>query len=240
MLYQLSIVLLCVVGAWSALPGNLKPCKMGSNDYGDCLKTEITNAIKFFKSGNKKMGVHPIEPFRFVTMSVNQGTGPVTIKLDLKNFDMKGLSNIEIQEVKNDWKTMEIKAHLKELDCEGEYAIQGKVLMLPISGTGKCSIKAKELDLLAVLKMSEVTKGGKTYMQVDGFDVDINPKRAIFDFQNLFNGDKALGDNMNLFLNENHEEIVRELKPAISKGMSAGFTHLANQVLSRINAKDIK
>ncbi|XP_014290335.1 protein takeout [Halyomorpha halys] len=186
------------------------------------------------------MGVNPIEPFRFITMSVNQGTGPVTIKLDLKNFDMKGLSNMEIKEVTNDWKTMIIKAHLKQLDCEGDYSIEGKVLVLPISGTGKCSIVVKGVDIVATLKFSEVEKGGKNYFHVDSFETDITPTRSIFNFQNLFNGDKALGDNMNLFLNENHEEIVRELKPAISKGMSAGFIHLSNQVLSRINAKDIK
>lgn len=37
--------------------------------------------------------------------------------------------------------------------------------------------------------------------------------------ENLFNGDKLLGDTTNLFLNENWEDVINELKPVLKDAM---------------------
>lgn len=47
--------------------------------------------------------------------------------------------------------------------------------------------------------------------------------RAQFNFENLFNGDKHLGDHMNLFLNENWRDIINEVLPS--------FTDALNQIV---------
>lgn len=52
--------------------------------------------------------------------------------------------------------------------------------------------------------------------------------------ENLFNGNKALGDNMNLFLNENWEIILQELKPAIRETLSQILSGIINNVFSKI------
>ena len=54
------------------------------------------------------------------------------------------------------------------------------------------------------------------------------------DFSNLFNGDKALGDNMNLFLNDNWQDILKELKPAITEAFAKVFMYVINGVFSHI------
>ncbi|WP_191113324.1 JHBP domain-containing protein, partial [Acinetobacter pittii] len=49
--------------------------------------------------------------------------------------------------------------------------------------------------------------------------------------ENLFNGDKLLGGNMNRFLNENWKEILRDLKPALSKTLA----NLAKTILQNMS-----
>lgn len=51
--------------------------------------------------------------------------------------------------------------------------------------------------------------------------------------QNLFNGDKALGDNMNLFINENWQDILQELKPALNDAMSGILMGVVSNVFSK-------
>lgn len=50
------------------------------------------------------------------------------------------------------------------------------------------------------------------------------------DFSNLFNGQKELGDNMNLFLNANWKDIYGELKGAIQSSFSEVVKDVVNQV----------
>lgn len=56
---------------------------------------------------------------------------------------------------------------------------------------------------------------------------------------NLFNGDKALGDNMNKFLNDNWNDIYTELKPSIEGAFGAIFEIYAKRILERVQFKNI-
>lgn len=55
-----------------------------------------------------------------------------------------------------------------------------------------------------------------------------------FYFENLFNGNKALGDNMNQFLNENWNDIFLEIKGPLIKGFMKVFTAIIGNVFSGI------
>lgn len=51
-------------------------------------------------------------------------------------------------------------------------------------------------------------------------------------FTRLFNGNKALGMNMNTFLDENWKDILNELKPPIVDGFGGVFTAIINHVFN--------
>lgn len=51
-------------------------------------------------------------------------------------------------------------------------------------------------------------------------------------FTSLFNGNKELGTNMNLFLNENWKDILNELKAPIIDGFGGVFTAIINHVFN--------
>lgn len=76
-------------------------------------------------------------------------------------------------------------------------------------------------------------KDGKTYMKIDKFHLDLEPKRMIFKIDNLFNGDKALGDNMNLFLNENWSDIYKEIRGTIGSAFGKIFKSVIGHVFTK-------
>jgi Haemolymph juvenile hormone binding protein (JHBP) len=55
---------------------------------------------------------------------------------------------------------------------------------------------------------------------------------------NLFNGNKALGDNMNVFINENWEVIFQELKPAVRDTLIKIVSGLINDVFATLPYKE--
>lgn len=50
---------------------------------------------------------------------------------------------------------------------------------------------------------------------------------------NLFNGDKLLGDTTNLFLNENWSDVINELKPALRDAMGIITGNVIRAVFDR-------
>lgn len=57
--------------------------------------------------------------------------------------------------------------------------------------------------------------------------------RVYMNFENLFNGDKLLGDTTNLFLNENWEDVINELKPALRDAIGAIAGNVIKSVFSK-------
>lgn len=58
-------------------------------------------------------------------------------------------------------------------------------------------------------------------------------------FENLFNGNKALGDNMNLFLNENWSDILHELKAPIVDAFGNLFLVIINHVFDAFEYSEL-
>lgn len=54
---------------------------------------------------------------------------------------------------------------------------------------------------------------------------------------NLFNGNKVLGSSLNLFLNQNSNEIIAELRPDLESGLAHIFKGLWNNLFSKMPLK---
>jgi Haemolymph juvenile hormone binding protein (JHBP) len=94
------------------------------------------------------------------------------------------------------------------------------------------------VDIMYKFNSSAVLKNGKTYLNIKNYKIDFTATRFYMDLDNLFNGDKALSDNMNLFLNENWEELLKELKPRIAEVFGEIVTQIVNNVFARRPYKD--
>lgn len=79
-----------------------------------------------------------------------------------------------------------------------------------------------------------VDRNGKQYYQLDKLKATFDTTRFHMHFSNLFNGDKALGDNMNVFLNENWQDILKELKPAIIDAFVKIFQSVISGVFNKV------
>lgn len=111
--------------------------------------------------------------------------------------------------------------------------------MLPIQGEGKAKFAFDNANLIVKYKPKLIEKKGQIYIQTERFKLDFDTSRLHINLENLFNGDKALGDNMNLFLNENWHDILNELKPAIVLSIEEIFKGIINRIFSKIPYEDV-
>lgn len=63
--------------------------------------------------------------------------------------------------------------------------------------------------------------------------------RIIFDYQNLYNGDKLLGDTTNKFLNENWADIFREIKANILDAFTLIGENTLKNVFNKVPYNDL-
>lgn len=129
----------------------------------------------------------------------------------------------------------------EQLDFVGKYEMSGKIIYLPITGEGRANISMHELSSVHELKGDYFTKpeDGETYINVTDYRIKFKPKRVTFQFENLFQGDKVLGQTMNQFMNENWKAVFNGLAPDYEKFFGAKFKDFANNVFKNVPMKKI-
>jgi hypothetical protein len=105
------------------------------------------------RNGYPEIGLPVLDPLRIDKMNVDQGgDGPVNLKISLRNVNLIGLSGtrfIKIAGFKQNIDRSKIELHFIHpfMRIEGPYKLNGKVLVLPVQGSGIANISLSELRM---------------------------------------------------------------------------------------------
>ncbi|XP_049799196.1 protein takeout-like isoform X2 [Schistocerca nitens] len=141
-------LLLLAAHAWAApakLPSSYKTCKQNDPDFNGCLKEALQSAAPLLKNGIPSLGVPSIDPMPFATIKIQQGNKqrPVSVDVEFDNTLVYGMSRGFVDSVEMVPGSYHMKAHLRVDDpmyMIGTYKVEGKVLVLPIKGSGAYNI----------------------------------------------------------------------------------------------------
>lgn len=107
------------------------------------------------------------------------------------------------------------------------------MLVLPIQGEGRSNITMTNVKAILKVKGKSVQAKGSTYLQADGVKTTVDPGRMNIHLENLYRGDKRLGDSTNLFLNENWQDIYKELRPSVEDTFAQVLTGIINTFFAK-------
>lgn len=99
------------------------------------------------------------------------------------------------------------------------------------------SIHPKDnLDIKLKFAPIVTERNGQQYLQTasNKFKLAFDTTHLYLYLENLFGGNKALGDNMNMFLNENWQIILQELKPAVKTTLTQIIGGIMNSVFDKL------
>ncbi|CAB3377588.1 Hypothetical predicted protein [Cloeon dipterum] len=222
------------------LPSEFPLCFLKQEDYEKCLNNAIETGIRSLANGNPTLGMLPIDPMEITEMNLMHGTGgPVNIDLVFKNTTMSGLTSAKSISVSNEFLAGGANMHgemlIPSLDLMADYVINGKILLLPIHGDGMANITLVHLKTTYVMENEIVKKkNGREHIKVNAFKLKLRPGKVYTNFANLFNGDKRLSDQMNMFLNEHAIDIWGEISPTVEETFGEICKQIANRLFSQV------
>ncbi|XP_046668942.1 protein takeout-like [Homalodisca vitripennis] len=216
------------------LPTYIKACSRNDPQLNECVVKQGIAAIPNFIHGDTKYRVPNLDPLDIEELSVRQGTRQVGLNLVIRQCKLHGLSNAVFTKARMDMKKRHVEwdfINTKGLQILGTYNISGQVLILPIIGSGDANITITGLTITYKYDFDLVKKNdGKEYMNLTTSELLFDIGYAYFHLDNLFNGDKLLGDNMNIFLNENWKDLVKEFGPAVGSALGEVFRRLLTNI----------
>lgn len=81
------------------------------------------------------------------------------------------------------------------------------------------------------MRGSRYIKDDVEYVKFHKMPMRVTVDKMKLNLENLFNGDKVLGEVGNSIINDNQDLYLQEVIPGLEKGLSRKFLGIANQIL---------
>ncbi|XP_026319228.1 circadian clock-controlled protein-like [Hyposmocoma kahamanoa] len=226
---------LCANGA--QLPSFLTPCSQSLpvEELSNCITAQARNSQKVFAKGIPQL-TDPLDPLTLNNVSAVAGT----FSIKSTNVIVKGLRKMEIKEMRYD--LQKLSGHTKvfgNLSFTSDYETEGRVLLLPITGSGKLAVKMYNTDVLIKFKIRKVQgPDGAEHMETYDLKTSQQYGNVKIHMSNILGGN-AIGDGINHVLNENWRDLMTEVGPPFIEAVSAKVHDVINQLYKQVPINEL-
>nr|XP_024219511.1 protein takeout-like [Halyomorpha halys] len=222
----------------TAIPadGNVAPCSNNGHKSEACIRQGLNRLISSLVKKWKEKG--SIEPLLVGSFQTDYSNDASDINLLLKNVVVSGLSSTVLRQVK--WKNLEegkleLMCKTDWLSGTGTYWSEGYVSTFPVHSQGIFNITLGELTSLVILHLD---RSGAN-LKIRELKLDTMPSTIDIQTGTQLDGNNALGETLNMFLNENSYELFELVKPRLLPYFSTKIKELCNSILIETPVKSI-
>ncbi|XP_023309700.1 protein takeout-like isoform X1 [Anoplophora glabripennis] len=241
-MYRLLFVLVTVALAADAkkLASFIKPCKRNDPDLNGCAKRNGLEAIPYLLKGDKEYKIPNLSPLHLPQIDIASGGN---FKIKFNDIVLSGLETVDFRDININLKkkTIRVTVAFSSVNLKGQYEMDGRILVLPLKGNGPADLTFDDVVVDYFFQFELIKKGdGKEYINPDiKPEIKYTLRNAHYHFDNLFNGDKLLGDQTNAFLNEHASDVNEDLGESISQTISAVVTNIIQRILAVVPYDEI-
>ncbi|XP_018395334.1 PREDICTED: circadian clock-controlled protein-like [Cyphomyrmex costatus] len=215
------------------IPEFLHVCQTSDPHYEECIRESIEHMKPYLKTGVPEYNIPSLEPLILKKLTFAPTS---SLQLEASEIVTRGASNFIIKKAKIDLDTLIVlvDVELPNIQVEGIYGIDGKLLLLPIRGSGP--IHGNFSNCIGACKIQiekYLDEDGEEKMRIKDFKLKISVGKGMIKLDNLFGGEQALGDVINLAINNNFDIFLKELSPQIEKGLSDSFQDIASSIIQQ-------
>ncbi|XP_044738872.1 protein takeout-like [Chrysoperla carnea] len=218
------------------LPDTFPKCRIQDENIQECMTKSAQTVISILKNGIPELDFPTLDPFHIDSLLLPDLDGPVTLSQKYSNAILTGLGDIKIINFTIDKSTYRIQAKVTtpQITFYGDYEVSGHILVLPMVGTGKVNFTLSNISSDILLEFNVIEKNEIEYLEITKVHVPIEAEQHYFRYDNLFNGNKTLGDNMNAFLNEHAEEVAADMRPVFEAACDETFEKYLNKLFTNV------
>ncbi|CAH0399877.1 unnamed protein product [Chilo suppressalis] len=224
------------LGSSSSVPYVTK-CKA---DDAACIKSSAQAMVTKFVDGIPELGVEKMDPMNLKKPIDASSPG---LKVILKDLVVTGLRDCNIQSMSRDAAKNKLFAKIlcDAVNTVGQYEMDGKLIVLQVSGKGKITTVLKKILMSVEADMGEKKgKDGKTHWDIKRFthSFELQDKSEL-EFENLFTGSEVLGKAANQVIESSSNEIILEIGPPVVKAIATKVVENTKRFFNNVDPADL-
>ncbi|CAG2062433.1 unnamed protein product [Timema podura] len=176
-------------------PEWLLTCRREDPEINECVRRLFEHMFPALAVGIPEIGVKKFEPLYIKKLALTKGHGAVVISGSFTDILAHGPSNATTSYALLDLKNriFELGIDIPEILVESEYDLSGKILILPIVGSGEARLRLSNVTTRVRCDLEFPKVNGREIMYLKTMQVEFLVRGMHVYLGNLFNGNKVLG-----------------------------------------------
>ncbi|CAH0698802.1 unnamed protein product [Spodoptera exigua] len=215
-------------------------CSRRDPNVDACLLRSFNSFIEYMKGGAPELGIEEAEPIVIDELSIALGGGPDGYRASFKDIQAIGASNMTITNVRSDLETHQFQLTLfgPHISARARYRSSGVLLLVRASGGGEYWGEYDGVKAKVYFRGEPYTRNGRTYLKLQQLKLDFSVKDIQMGVENLQNSNAVLEAALNLFINTNAQELLKEMKPELKRDLAEKMSRFLDNVFQKIPYDD--
>ncbi|XP_055643192.1 protein takeout [Toxorhynchites rutilus septentrionalis] len=220
------------------LPYYMHRCERDDPEVNECLRSTGNKLARHLREGGiPEIEIVDVEPVIVDEISIALGSGPDGYRATFSNIEAFGVSNLTFVNVRSDIDTLQFQMTLEIplIKARARYVSSGVLLLIQASGSGQYWGEYEGVKAKVYFKASPYqNEDGLTYLTVDQTKMDFSVKDIRMGVENIANQNAIIQAAMNLFINTNAQELLKEMKPQLRSKLTEHLQSFMQRLFDRI------
>lgn len=215
-------------------------CSREDPNVDECLLHSFNSLLNHLKRGAPEMGIEESEPIVIDELSIALGSGPDGYRAIFKDIHATGASNMTITNVRSDLETHQFQLTLfgPHISARARYRSSGILLLVRASGGGEYWGEYDGVKAKVYFRGEPYERNGRTYLKLKQLKLDFSVRDIQMGVENLQNSNAVLEAALNLFINTNAQELLKEMKPELKRDLAQKMSRYLDHILQHIPYDD--
>ncbi|CAK1548665.1 unnamed protein product [Leptosia nina] len=211
-------------------------CSKQDPNVDACLLRSFNNVLNYLKSGAPELGLDESDEIVIDELSIALGGGPDGYRASFKDIHATGVNNMSITNVRSDLETHQFQLTLfgPHISAKARYRSSGVLLLVRASGGGDYWGEYDGVKAKVYFRGVPYTRKGRTYLKLQQLKLDFSVKDIQMGVENLDHSSTVLQAALNLFINTNAQELLKEMKPELKRDLAEKMSRFLDRILAKI------
>ncbi|XP_015174517.1 PREDICTED: protein takeout [Polistes dominula] len=216
----------------------LESCSKTDPDLESCLERSVNALAEHFRNGLPQLGYPEVEPIILDELHIALGDGPNGYKAQFMDIHAKGVSSLKVTNLRarlsDDEVQLQLVLSIPKIRANAKYRSTGTLILVQASGAGDYWGNYEGVKAKIFIRAKPYDNQGLRFLRLQQLKMDFSVRDINMGVENVHDGNTILQAALNLFINSNGQELLREMKPDLRRKLVQVMTNFIEKIFSQV------
>ncbi|XP_063991767.1 protein takeout-like [Diachasmimorpha longicaudata] len=216
----------------------IEPCSRSDPELEACLARSANALTKKFASGLPELGYPEVEPIILDEVHIALGGGPDGYRAQFRDVAARGVSSLDITglrtRISEDEVQIQLALRIPKIRAAAKYRSSGKLILVQASGAGDYWGEYDDVKAKIFIRAKPYSNEGRKYLRLQQLKMDFSVQNIKMGVENVRDGNTILQAALNLFINSNSQELLKEMKPSLRRKLIQVMTTFVENLFAQV------